>query len=77
MGPKKNYEENQQEINRLEKELNAQIEQDLKIALEKYKNFERLNHEKITPYFMKLVRQDSSQNGTLGEICTTMAYPLH
>jgi hypothetical protein len=41
----------------LESEISEIMENDLKTELESYKNFERLNNEKITPYFMKLVKQ--------------------
>jgi hypothetical protein len=41
----------------LESEINDIIEQDLRSELENYTTFERLNSEKITPYFMKLVKQ--------------------
>jgi exonuclease III len=66
---KKNTRENMDEILRQERLLDRLIEEELKIDLSKYKNFERLNQEKITPHFLNLARLDSSQNISLDSVC--------
>jgi exonuclease III len=66
---KKNVNENRDEIYRQEKILDNHIESELKLELEKYRKFERLNQEKITPHFMNLVKKDSLHNTTLDSIC--------
>jgi exonuclease III len=65
---KADYKNNFDEIHRQERLLNNIIEQDLRKELENYKIFERVNQEKITPYFMSLVRNDSKQNLDLNTI---------
>jgi hypothetical protein len=54
---KKNYVTKAHEIFNIEREISEIQEQDLRDELSNYKQFERLNSEKITPYFMKLVKQ--------------------
>jgi Reverse transcriptase (RNA-dependent DNA polymerase) len=56
---KQNYSQNFDEISRQENILNTIIEEELRVELSKYKIFERLNQEKITPHFMGLVKTDS------------------
>jgi exonuclease III len=65
---KKNFTNNRDEIFRQEAILNNIIENDLKLELEKYHKFERLNQEKLTPYFMNLVRGADKNNLGLDSI---------
>jgi hypothetical protein len=53
---KDNYNANSLEIFRLETELTNFIESELKSEVESMKIFDRLNNEKITPYFLGLAR---------------------
>ncbi|MFO0004627.1 MAG: hypothetical protein ACK559_26210, partial [bacterium] len=53
---KQNYVENSDRIFELEQRLSTIIELELKDELSLVKNFERLNEEKITPYFLKLAK---------------------
>jgi hypothetical protein len=64
---KKSYQQNARQSFDLERELCDIYEADLKAELSNYKKFERLNNEKITPYFMKLVKQ-SCQADSLEDI---------
>jgi exonuclease III len=66
---KKNFNANHAEIYRTERILDDLNNEELKKELDRYEKFERLNNEKITPYFMKLVRNDLKQDITLAEIC--------
>jgi hypothetical protein len=58
---KNDYVQNQVEIFRLESRLSRIIDNDLKAELQSVRNFERLNDEKITPFFMSLAKQPSSE----------------
>jgi hypothetical protein len=49
--------------------LDGIIEEDLRLEISKYKKFERLNNEKMTPHFMCLVKNDIRQEATLENIC--------
>jgi hypothetical protein len=60
---------NYEEIYRHERTLDLLIETDLKIELDKYVVFERLNSEKITPHFMNIFRGAVGENSDLGNIC--------
>jgi hypothetical protein len=53
---KKDYAANFFRIQEIERTLSELSEQKLRSELENYKIFDRLNSEKITPYFMKLAR---------------------
>jgi hypothetical protein len=53
---KQRYEENSDRIFELEQRLSTLVELELKDELALVKNFERLNDEKITPYFLKLAK---------------------
>ena len=53
---KENFEVNKADILSAERELSAIVESGLRDELLHYKKFETLNNEKITPYFMKLVK---------------------
>jgi hypothetical protein len=57
---KKNYSGNQEEIFRLEARLSNVVDSELRDELSLHRNFEKLNDEKITPYFMSLARQPNS-----------------
>jgi hypothetical protein len=57
---KENYLTNFLQISEIERTLSAANEQDLKEELDNYKIFDRLNNEKITPYFMNLARAQNS-----------------
>jgi hypothetical protein len=71
---KKNYVTNAHEIFNLEREINEIQEQDLRDELNNYKQFERLNNEKITPYFMKLVKQSCAADSLDGINYDTTEY---
>jgi hypothetical protein len=45
------------------------INDGLRKELERYEKFERLNNEKITPYFMNLVQNEVKQDANLNDIC--------
>ena len=53
---KQNFINNKIEILALERRLSAITESELRSELLKIKNFERLNNEKITPYFLKIAK---------------------
>jgi exonuclease III len=53
---KRNFDANTQQIYRIESILTNICENELREELANYKNFERLNHEKITPFFMRLAK---------------------
>jgi len=59
-GLKKSFAENTAEILRFERTLSLLEESILKDELLHYKKFENLNNEKITPYFMSLVKSKNS-----------------
>jgi exonuclease III len=65
---KQNYNQNFAEISRQENILNSLVEEELREKLSKYKVFERINQEKITPYFMNLVKNDSKSDCKINTI---------
>jgi hypothetical protein len=65
---KKNYVKNCVRIFELEGELTNLLELDLKDELENMRVFDRLNNEKITPYFMSLAKS-AQKNDNLDVIC--------
>jgi hypothetical protein len=54
---KKSYTENQEDIFRLEARLSKIVDGELRDELSLHRNFEKLNDEKITPYFMSLAKE--------------------
>jgi exonuclease III len=66
---KNNFLENSAEIYRTERLLDNLVEEELRKELERYKKFERLNNEKITPYFMGLVKNEYKKPASLNDIC--------
>jgi hypothetical protein len=54
---KLDFNANSGEILRTERELNNVTEQDLRDEIKKMKQFEKLNNEKITPYFLSLAKR--------------------
>jgi hypothetical protein len=80
---KKNYTDNFYRIQELERTLSACNESRLKDELENYKVFDRLNCEKITPYFMKLARAQNSSpditkiRGDVGEVLSEVELEKH
>ncbi len=54
---KKNFDANSGEILRVERDLNRILESDAREEILKMKNFEHLNNEKITPYFLSLAKK--------------------
>jgi hypothetical protein len=66
---RENMVDNHVEIFRLEQLLNDIVESELRLELKNFSKFERLNNEKITPYFMKLAQADNSNNTGLDAIC--------
>jgi hypothetical protein len=65
---KREYITNQVTIFELENTLTELIEGDLRDELRLMRNFEQLNDEKITPYFMALAKQPSS-GASLSDLC--------
>jgi hypothetical protein len=65
---KENVIDNHDEIVRHEALLTELIDSDLKDELLHYSKFERLNNEKLTPYFLKLAKTDSSPH-SIDVIC--------
>ena len=64
---KDNFNNNVHDILILERRLSSIIETELRTELNKIKNFERLNNEKITPYFLKIAKS-SKQDACLSDI---------
>ena len=64
---KENFNNNVHDILILERRLSSIIETELRTELNKIKNFERLNNEKITPYFLKIAKS-SKQDACLSDI---------
>ncbi len=64
---KKNFDANSGEVLRAERSLNAIVESDAREEILKMKNFEHLNNEKITPYFLALAKKPQNSE-TLTEI---------
>jgi len=54
---KNNFDANSGEILRAERDLNRIVESDAREEILKMKNFEHLNNEKITPYFLSLAKK--------------------
>ena len=65
---KVNFDQNSVQILNTERLLSDVVEHELKEELSLYKNFECLNNEKITPYFMSLVK-NASKEDNLNNIC--------
>jgi hypothetical protein len=65
---KSNYSANIEEIVELENELSKKIEDEARASLENSENFEYLNHEKITLYFVKLSKGSKSE-AEMDDIC--------
>jgi hypothetical protein len=63
------------EILRTEKELNRIIETGLREEVEKMGKFERLNNEKITPYFMSLAKRPCT-SGSIADITNEDGSPF-
>ena len=64
---KEHFNNNVHDILILERRLSNIIETELRTELNKIKNFERLNNEKITPYFLKIAKS-SKQDACLCDI---------
>jgi regulator of replication initiation timing len=58
---KKDYLANESEIFALEDELSKKVEDDARTELENHENFEYLNNEKITPYYVSLSKGSKSE----------------
>ena len=76
---KRNYSENSHEIKMGELELSHILDDELKKELSLVKNFERLNDEKITPYFLNLAKKpghsktlETIKDGGGGELANKM-----
>ena len=63
---KQDFNTNRVEILALERRLSAVIESELRYELSKIKNFERLNNEKITPYFLKIAKSSKPDDSLEG-----------
>jgi hypothetical protein len=72
---KENFNANCDEIFEKELQLSEIIEIELKEELSQIKNFERLNDEKITPYFLKLAKTPT-QSESLETICDDDGVPF-
>ena len=64
---KRNFDQNTNEILRLERTLSDLAESEIKDELLHFKRFECLNNEKITPYFLKLAKNTKNES-TLREV---------
>ena len=73
---KSNYGNNIEEIIELESELSKKIEEEARSALENTENFEYLNHEKITPYYVKLSKGSKSE-AEMDDICDSDGHPFN
>ncbi len=65
---KLDYNANIDEIIERENELSKKIEEEARAELENNDNFEYLNHEKITSYFVKLAKGSKSE-AEMDDIC--------
>jgi exonuclease III len=73
---KKNFDANSGEILRAERDLNAIVESDAREEISKMKNFEHLNNEKITPYFLALAKKPHNSEN-LSEIVREDGVPFN
>ena len=62
---KKDFTINVNQILEMEHELAAVVEKDLKRELAQMKTFDRLNNEKVTPYFMTLTKNNKNESSLL------------
>ena len=65
---KRNYQTNSREILIIERNLALTIENELKTELKHMRKFEKLNNEKITPYFMSIVKKSSQSEKSLRDV---------
>jgi hypothetical protein len=65
---KKNYEVNFDEISNLENKLREINDAKIRSVLEKNPNFDTLNGERVTPFFLKMAK-GSLQESSLNDIC--------
>jgi exonuclease III len=72
---KKFFSQNMQEILRVERELNQIAKDDMREEVMRIKNFEQLNNEKITPYFLSLAKKPQCSD-TLLDICQENGTPF-
>jgi hypothetical protein len=70
-----NFSQNMQEILRVERELNQIANDDMREEVMRMKNFEQLNNEKITPYFLSLAKKPQCSD-TLLDICQDNGTPF-
>jgi arsenate reductase-like glutaredoxin family protein len=72
---KKDFNANAGEILRTERELNKIVDDAMREEILKMKNFEHLNSEKITPYFLSLAKKNSNKD-SLSDICREDGTPF-
>jgi hypothetical protein len=72
---KKDFYANAGEILRTERELNKIVDDAMREEILKMKNFEHLNSEKITPYFLSLAKKNSNKD-SLADICREDGTPF-
>jgi Reverse transcriptase (RNA-dependent DNA polymerase) len=58
---KSNYDQNFDRIVNIEKTLNSLNDKKLKVQVEKFRSFEHLNKEKVTPFTLKLLKQTNKE----------------
>jgi hypothetical protein len=58
---KSNYDQNFDRIVNIEKALNSLNDKKLKVQVEKFRSFEHLNKEKVTPFTLKLLKQTNKE----------------
>jgi L-lysine 2,3-aminomutase len=72
---KRDFNANMGEILRTERELNKITDDAMKEEISKMRNFEQLNSEKITPYFLSLAKK-SNNSESLVDICKDDGSPF-
>ena len=72
---KLNYEANKLSINEKERQLNSLLDKKMKADVSKYRLFENLNAEKITPYFVTLAKNKNCET-SLAVICDENGSPF-
>jgi hypothetical protein len=72
---KKNFQNNVAEILRTERDLNKVADDEMREEVLRMRNFEQLNNEKITPYFLSLAKKPQHSENLL-DVCNANGDPF-
>jgi hypothetical protein len=72
---KKNFQNNVAEILRTERDLNKVVDDEMREEVLRMRNFEHLNNEKITPYFLSLAKKPQNSENLL-DVCDVNGEPF-